>query len=116
LGDGQEGIITNERQIMNQGGPDTPTTDGRANLPVCPNLTASQRSNAGGTMGIRTPEHRSARSGESLGGVAAPPYLGGVKLRPGWVNAFLTHSTQLLCCRLRILKLENLKINYEQNC
>src|ERR1035437_6192749 len=61
---------------------DTPTTDGRANLPVCPNLTASQRSNAGGTLGIRTPEHRSARSGESLGGAAAPPYLGGVKLRP----------------------------------
>jgi hypothetical protein len=52
-------------------------------LPVCPNLTASQRSNAGGTLGIRTPEHRSARSGESLGGAAAPPYLGGgVKLRP----------------------------------
>jgi len=62
--------------------PDTPTTDGRANLPVCPNLTASQRSNAGGTMGLRTPEHRSARSGESLGGAAAPPYPGGgVKLR-----------------------------------
>jgi hypothetical protein len=60
---------------------DTTTTDGRANLPVCPNLTASQRSNAGGTMGIRTPEHRSARSGGSLGGAAiipggaaAPPY------------------------------------------
>jgi hypothetical protein len=62
---------------------DRPTTDGRANLPVCSNLTASQRSNAGGTMGIRTPEHRSARSGESLGGAAAPPYPGGgVKLRP----------------------------------
>jgi hypothetical protein len=27
------------------------TNDGGANLPVCPNLTASQRSNAGGTMG-----------------------------------------------------------------
>ena len=62
---------------------DTTTTDGRANLPVCPNLTASERSNAGGTMGIRTRGHRSARSGESLGGAAAPPYLGGgVKLRP----------------------------------
>src|ERR1035437_5307842 len=55
---------------------DTPTTDGRANLPVCPNLTASQRSDAGGTLGIRTPEHRSARCGGSLGGAAAPPYLG----------------------------------------
>jgi len=61
---------------------DTTTTDGRANLPVCPNLTASQRSNAGGTLGIRMPEHRSARSGGRLGGAAAPPYLGGVKLRP----------------------------------
>jgi hypothetical protein len=30
---------------------DTPTNDGRANLPVCPNLTASKRSDAGGTMG-----------------------------------------------------------------
>ena len=30
---------------------DTTTNDGRANLPVCPNLTASKRSNAGGTMG-----------------------------------------------------------------
>jgi hypothetical protein len=48
---------------------DTPTNDARANLPVCPNLTASQRSNAGGTLGIRTREHRSARSGGSLGGV-----------------------------------------------
>jgi hypothetical protein len=46
------------------------TNDGRANLPVCPNLTASQRSNAGGTMGIRTREHRSTRSGGSLGGAA----------------------------------------------
>jgi hypothetical protein len=62
---------------------DTPTNDGRANLPVCPYLTAGKRSDAGGTMGIRTPEHRSARSGGSLGGAAAPPYLGGgVKLRP----------------------------------
>jgi hypothetical protein len=35
------------------------------------------------TMGIRTPEHRSARSGEKLGGAAAPPSLGGgVKLHP----------------------------------
>jgi hypothetical protein len=33
---------------------DTIPNDGRANLPVCPNLTARQRSNAGGTMGIRT--------------------------------------------------------------
>jgi hypothetical protein len=32
---------------------DTTTNEGRANLPVCPNLTASKRSNAGGTMGIR---------------------------------------------------------------
>ena len=62
---------------------DTSTNDGRANLPVCPNLTAGKRSDAGGTMGIRTREHRSARSGGSLGGAAAPPYLGGgVKLRP----------------------------------
>jgi hypothetical protein len=37
--------------------------DGRANLPVCPNLTASKRSNAGETMWIRTQEHHSARSG-----------------------------------------------------
>ena len=66
---------------------DTPTNDGRANLPVCPNLPASQRSNAGGTLGRRTREHRSARSCGSLGGAsayvslqrdkAAPPYLGG---------------------------------------
>src|ERR1039458_430736 len=34
----------------------TPTNDGRANLPVCPNLSASKRSDAGGTMGIRTKE------------------------------------------------------------
>jgi hypothetical protein len=62
---------------------DTTPNDGRANLPVCPNLTASQRSNAGGTMGMRTREHRSARSGGSLGGAAAPPYLGGgVRLHP----------------------------------
>jgi len=33
---------------------DTIANDGRANLPVCPNLTARQRSNAGETMGIRT--------------------------------------------------------------
>jgi hypothetical protein len=66
---------------------DTTTNDGRANLPVCPNLTASQRSNAGGTLGIRTREHRSARSCGSLGGAAAPPYLGGgVKLRPAPVR------------------------------
>jgi len=31
---------------------DTPTNDGGANLPVCPNLIASKRSDAGGTMGI----------------------------------------------------------------
>ena len=49
---------------------DTTTNDGRANLPVCLNLTASQHSNAGGTLGIRTREHRSARSGGSLGGAA----------------------------------------------
>jgi hypothetical protein len=62
------------------------TNDGRANLPVCPNLTASKRSNAGGTMGIRTPEHRSAHSSGSLGGAAAPPYLGGgVEVRHGWL-------------------------------
>jgi hypothetical protein len=63
---------------------DISPNDGRANLPVCPNLTASQRSNAGGTVGIHTPEHRSACSGENLGGAAAPPYLGGgVKLYLG---------------------------------
>jgi hypothetical protein len=61
---------------------DTILNNGRANLLVCPDLTASQRSHAGGIMGIRTPEHRSARSGRSLGGAAAPPYLGGVKSRP----------------------------------
>jgi hypothetical protein len=39
-------------------------------------------------MEIRTPEHRSARSDESLGGAAAPPYLsGGVKLRPAGTAA-----------------------------
>jgi hypothetical protein len=71
------GIIDNGVQL------DIPTNDGRANLPVCPNFTVSQRSNAGGTMGIRTPEHRSARSGGSLGGAAAPPKLGGgVEGRP----------------------------------
>jgi hypothetical protein len=59
----------------------TTNNDGRANLPVCANLTASKRSDAGGTMGMRTQEHRSARSGGSLGGAAiipggaaAPPY------------------------------------------
>jgi hypothetical protein len=64
--------------------PDTPTKDGRANLPVCPNLTASKRNDAGGTMAHKpTPEHRSARSGGILGGAAAPPYLcGGAKIRP----------------------------------
>jgi len=57
--------------------PDTITNDGRANLPVCQNPTASKRSDAGGTiLGIRTQEHRS-RSCGSLGGAAAPPYLGG---------------------------------------
>src|ERR1035437_6566977 len=62
---------------------DTPTNDGRAKLPVCPNLTASQRSDAGGTLGGRTPENRSARSRGRLCRAAAPPYLGGgVKLRP----------------------------------
>jgi len=39
----------------------TAPNDGRANLPVCPILTARKRSDAGGTMGIRTQEHRSAR-------------------------------------------------------
>jgi hypothetical protein len=39
----------NERRVQL----DTTTNDGRANLPVCPNLTASKRSNAGGTVGIR---------------------------------------------------------------
>jgi hypothetical protein len=64
--------------------PDTPTKEGRATLPVCPNLTASKRSDAGGTMAHKpTPEHRSARSGGSLGGAAAPPYLcGGAKIHP----------------------------------
>jgi len=40
-------------------------------------------------MGMRTQEHRSARSGGSLGGAAAPPYLGGggVKLRPSLAGA-----------------------------
>jgi hypothetical protein len=39
-------------------------------------------------MGIRTPEHRSARSGGSLGGAAVPPYLGGgVEVRPYWQRA-----------------------------
>jgi len=33
---------------------DTRTNDGRANLPVCPNLTASKRSKAGGTVDMRT--------------------------------------------------------------
>jgi hypothetical protein len=51
---------------------DTTTNDGWANLPVCPNLTASQRSNAGGTMGMRAREHRFARSGGSLGGQRRP--------------------------------------------
>jgi hypothetical protein len=47
--------------------------DGRANLLVCPNLIASQRSNAGGIMsGISTQEHRCASSCGSLGGAAAP--------------------------------------------
>ena len=69
---------------------DTTTNDGRANLPVCPNLTASKRSHAGGTLGLRTPEHRSARSGGSLGGAAAPPYLGcGVKLGLRFFNKLL---------------------------
>ena len=58
----------NERRVQL----DTTTNDGRANLPVCPNLTASQRSNAGGTMGMRAREHRFARSGGSLGGQRRP--------------------------------------------
>jgi hypothetical protein len=63
----------------------TPANEGRANLPVCSNLTASQRSDAGGTMGIRTRELRSACSGGRMGGAAAPPCLGGgIRLRPGW--------------------------------
>jgi hypothetical protein len=49
----------------------TNTNNGRANLPVCPNLTASQRGDAGGSMGIRTQEHRSARSCGNLGGASA---------------------------------------------
>jgi hypothetical protein len=70
----------------------TPTNDGKADLPVCPNLTVGKRSDAGGTMAIRTQEHGFVRSGGSLGGAsayvslqrdkAAPAHLGGVKLYP----------------------------------
>ena len=44
-------------------------------------VIGGQRSHAGGTMGIRTREHRSARSGGRLGGAAAPPHLGGGRRR-----------------------------------
>jgi len=39
------------------------TNDGGANLLVCLNLTASKRSNADGTMGLRTQEHRKRQPG-----------------------------------------------------
>jgi hypothetical protein len=55
----------------------TAPNDGRANLPVCPILTARKRSDAGGTMGIRTQEHRSARSVEVWAARQHQPYLGG---------------------------------------
>jgi len=90
----------NAQSIRDGRMPDTPTTDGRANLPVCPNLTASQRSNAGGTLGMRTREHRSARSGGSLGGAAAPPHLGGgVKLRPSATRSSMNcrHARRIRC-------------------
>ena len=79
---------------------DTPTNDGRANLPVCPNLPASQRSNAGGTLGRRTREHRSARSCGSLGGAAAPPSLN-PKSR-GRASGFTRINPQLIICRRHI--------------
>jgi hypothetical protein len=37
-------------------------------------------------MGICTPEHRSACSGGSLGGAAAPPYLGGSVAAPALIH------------------------------
>jgi len=55
--------------------PDKTTNDGRANLPVCLNLTASQRSDAGGTMGIRRGEHRFARSGGIGAARQRPPLM-----------------------------------------
>ena len=56
-----------EMRPLRRAQPNPTNNDGRANLPVCPNLTASKRSNAGG----------------SLGGAATPPYRGGVQLGPG---------------------------------
>src|ERR1039458_8722805 len=55
-----------------------PTNDGRPNLPVCPNLSASKRSDAGGTMGIRTKEKHlplpaTQEWGEGLSGNVPPP-------------------------------------------
>jgi hypothetical protein len=46
-----------------------------------------QAQRCGGTMRIRTQEHRSACVGGSLGGAATPPYLdgGGVKMRPKFI-------------------------------
>jgi hypothetical protein len=80
----KQAAFLNSNQEIKKRHLDTATNDGRANLPVCPNLTASKRSDAGGTMGIWTRELRSTCSGGSMGGAAAPPYLGGgIRVRHG---------------------------------
>ena len=55
---------------------DTNTNDGRANLPVCQNLTASQRSDADGTMRIRRKNIAPLVLGEVWAARQRPPYLG----------------------------------------
>ena len=61
----------------------TAPNDGRANLPVCLNLTASKRSDAGGTMGIYTRKNIALLVlVEVWAARQRPPYLGGgIKLR-----------------------------------
>jgi len=61
----------------------TAPNDGRANLPVCLNLTASKRSDAGGTMGIYTRKNITLLVlVEVWAARQRPSYLvGGIKLR-----------------------------------
>ena len=52
---------------------------GRADLPVCPNFTARERSEAGGRVDGK---HHGFRFPDNSGGAAAPPYRDSVKKRP----------------------------------
>jgi hypothetical protein len=82
----------------------TPANDG-ANLLVCPNLTASERSNAGGTMEIRAQEHRFACSRGSLGEQRGPTHMptipGSGQLKPP-LNPQLSAILPLLVLKFQI--------------